>query len=388
MKGSLALWEASCTVIYMKTIDRVLVRAQPFALPDIAGAEIREKYRALFESDMMGITVSDISDPELGILEANDAFLALLGYSRDDFRAGRVTWASITPPSYTRLDEKKVRELMRRGAVAPFEKRYVHKKGHEIPVLVGAARMQLSVPLAVCFALDISERKALEIKKDEFIGTVSHELQTPLAVLKMQLGLLRDQIREGVRGPLIGHSIEDIEEQVGRLSLLIGDFLNLARYAHDPTSRRRETFDLCVCARKVVEDARIISGRHIDFKSGQGSVIVPGSERQIAQVVTNLLMNALRYSPEPTIVTVSLRTQASKAYVSIRDYGLGIAEDKLQKIFERFYRIEHAGDYARAASGIGLYVANEIAKAAGGSIEVVSKLGKGSTFTCVLPLAK
>ncbi len=74
--------------------------------------------------------------------------------------------------------------------------------------------------------------------------------------------------------------------------------------------------------------------------------------------------------------------------MDVRDHGRGIAEDKIQKIFERFYRVENSGDYARGASGIGLYVANEIAKAAGGAIEVASVLGKGSTFTCVLPLAQ
>ena len=354
------------------------------ALPDASLAITREKYRALFESDIIGIAISDLDER---LLEANDAFLKLVGYSRDDFRLGRVTWSAITPPSYAALDRRKVRELLKRGAIVPFEKHYVRKDGGEVPVLVGAAAMRISPPLSVCFALDISERKALEVKKDEFIGTVSHELQTPLAVLKMQVGLLRDQIREGARGPLLERSLEDIEEQTGRLSLLIGDLLNLARYAREAGGGKRETCDLRACVKKVVDDARLVSGRRIDFRPGAGSAITFGNERRIAQIVTNLLMNGLRYSKESRRVVVSLRAGGGKACVAIKDSGVGIPPDKLEKIFDRFYRVEHAADYARGASGIGLYVAKEIAHAIGGEIAVESMLGKGSTFTLMLPLA-
>ncbi|MBU6321733.1 MAG: HAMP domain-containing histidine kinase [Patescibacteria group bacterium] len=360
------------------------MRTRPLPLPETGLAEIREKYRALFESDMMGITVSDLDER---ILEANDAFLALIGYTRDDLLLGRVTWSAITPSSYATLDRRKVRELYRRSAITPFEKRYIRKDRSEVPVLVGAALMRLERPLAVSFALDITERKRLEIKKDEFIGTVSHELQTPLAVLRMQLGLLRDEVKSGARAAVVERAIGEIEEQAGRLSLLVGDLLNLARYVPPPGEARRETCDLAAVAKKVVEDARLVSGRRILFNPGKGSLVAAGHDRRIAQVVTNLLMNALRYSPESKPVTVSLAVEQGRARVAVRDQGVGIPPDKLEQIFERFYRVEHAGDYARGASGIGLYVAREIARAAGGSIGVRSAPGKGSTFTLVLPLA-
>ena len=359
------------------------MRTESLGLPDTAILEIREKYRALFESDMMGITISDLDDH---IVEANDAFLNIIGYTRDDLRLGRVTWSHLTPPAYVPLDRRKVRELHRKGAITPFEKRYVRKDGAQVPVLVGAALMRLDRPLAVCFALDISERKALEVKKDEFIGTVSHELQTPLAVLKMQLGLLRDDLKSGARTAVLEKSLEEIEEQAGRLSMLIGDLLNLARYAHNP-AQARDTLDIRSVVAKVVSDAKLVSGRRIIFKPGKASLIALGNERRVAQVVTNLLMNALRYSPETSTVTVSLAAVKGKACVAVRDQGVGIPPDHHEKIFERFYRVEHAGDYTRGASGIGLYVAREIARAAGGDIEVTSTQGKGSTFTLVLNLA-
>jgi PAS domain S-box-containing protein len=368
----------------MKPVRQDPIHTAALPLPDVPSWEIREKYRALFESEMMGITISDLDEQ---ILEANSTFLKIVGYTREDLYAGRLSWALLTPPSYAALDRRKVRELYRRDAIAPFEKRYVRKDGHEVPVLVGAALMQLERPLAVCFTLDISERKGLEVKKDEFIGTVSHELQTPLAVLKMQIGLLRDDLRSGGRLAVLERSIADIEEQTGRLSLLIGDLLNLARYTEHAGGGRRETSDVRTVAKKVVEDARLISGRRIDFKPGTASAIALGGERRISQVVTNLLMNALRYSPEAAPVVVSLRTTKGKVCVSVRDLGVGIAEGHLEKIFDRFYRVEHAGDYTRGASGIGLYVAQEIARGAGGTIEVKSTLGKGSTFTLLLSLA-
>lgn len=359
------------------------MRTRPLALSDTGLAEIREKYRALFESEMIGIVVSDLDER---ILEANDAFLSIIGYTREDFVLGRVTWSAITPASYAALDRRKLRELNRREALAAFEKRYIRKDGSEIPVLVGAARMQLEKPLAVSFALDISERKALEIKKDEFIGTVSHELQTPLAVLKMQIGLLRDDLKGGARPAVLERSLAEIEEQAGRLSLLVGDLLNLARYG-GPGHGKGETLDLAAVTKKVVEDARLVSGRRIVLKAHKAAPIALGNERRIAQVITNLLMNALRYSPDTSAVTVSVREERGKAFVAVRDRGIGIAPENLGKIFDRFYRVEHAGDYARSASGIGLYVAQEIAKGAGGVIEVKSTPGEGSTFTLALPLA-
>jgi PAS domain S-box-containing protein len=188
----------------MKPTRKALTRMKALPLPDTGFVEVREKYRALFESDMMGITISDLNEH---ILETNDAFLSMLGYTRDDFRLGRITWSSITPPAYAALDKRKIRELYRKGTISPFEKRYVCKDGTQIPVLVGAALMRLERPYAVSFALDISERKSLEIKKDEFIGTVSHELQTPLAVLKMQLGLFRDDLKSGARQALLERSL-------------------------------------------------------------------------------------------------------------------------------------------------------------------------------------
>ena len=361
------------------------MRRAPLSHPDYSLIESREKYRALFESNMIGIAVSDLNDT---ILETNDAFLDIIGYTREEFEQGAVTWSIITPVSYAAVDRKKVRELLRHGVIKPFEKRYAHKKGHEVSVLVGAARIQNDPPLSVCFALDISQLKKLEQKKDEFIGTVSHELQTPLAVLKMQVGLLRDQLASGVSVAAIERSVGEIGEQVDRLSMLVTDFLNLARYAGDTGTVRREVFNICACVEKVVTDARLISRRQIIFKKGRSDCLVLGSERQIIQVITNILMNALRYSPGESRVTVSVRTEAGMARVAIRDFGVGIPKDKLSKVFERFYRVEHANEYARGSSGIGLYVANEIAKAGGGTIKVTSALGKGSTFTCVLPLAK
>lgn len=370
----------------MKTLERPSIRTKSLPLPDVSLAESREKYRALFESNMIGIVLSDLDET---LLEANDAFLDLIGYTREDFLAGRITWSKITPPDeFAGIDRKKVREVLRRGSITPFEKRYIRKDGREVPVLVGAARVRVEPPLSVCFALDISERKNLERKKDEFIGTVSHELQTPLAVLKMQIGLLRAEIadaHEPLSPAKFERAIDEIDDQVSRLSVLITDLLNLARYTGDPHPSR-EAFDIGACAEKVVADARLISRRRIVFKKWRTACFVTGSERHIARVITNLLMNAIRYSPEMSRIIVSIQPDGKKIRVNVQDFGAGIEPENIHKIFERFYRIERAGSRTRGSSGIGLYVAQEIAKNNGGVIEVESTPGKGSTFSLVLPL--
>lgn len=371
----------------MRAVSRLATNKPPTLLPapvELALADAREKYRALFESEMMGIVISDLDE---AIIEANDAFLSIIGYTREDLARGVVTWSAITPGAYKDIDTRKVRELLRHGAIVPFEKGYIHKKGHEVPVLVGATRIRIDPPLSVCFALDISELKKLQSKKDEFIGTVSHELQTPLAVLKMQVSLLRDELHAGSGAVATERSLGEIDEQITRLSLIITDLLNLARFTGDRTDMRAQPFDLRQLAAKVASDTRLISRRTVLLKAPRTPCFALGHHRQVARVITNLLMNALRYSPEHKKVVITVSVARDKACVSVEDFGIGIEKALIPKIFNRFYRAKREGSFSRGSSGIGLHVAREIARENGGSIKVVSAVGKGSTFTLELPAA-
>src|SRR5690606_28305349 len=131
---------------------------------------------------------------------------------------------------YDDADENKIKELILNKRIVPFEKEYIHKDGHTVPVLVGAEMLNNDLSFGVCFALDIKEMKELEKKKDDFIGTVSHELKTPLSVMRLYADFLKNSIQENASKEELLESITEITSQVDKLAVLITDLHNLARY--------------------------------------------------------------------------------------------------------------------------------------------------------------
>lgn len=347
--------------------------------------ESRARYHALFESNMVGIATSDMDER---ILEANDAFLDIIGYTREEFNQGKVTWSAISPKKYQKLDQQKVRALMRHGTVVPFEKEYTHKKGHQVPVLVGSARIRTNPPRNVSFALDISDMKRLEQKKDEFMGTVSHELKTPLAVLKLQIDELRDELRRDPDVKAVRRVIDDMDAQIDGLTVLIQDLQQLARMQANPSFVRAGVFDLAPCVARAVEEARAVHKRTIVYKKERGEFLVRGSEPRILQVLNNLIGNAAYYSPHDSKIVVKLSREGTKLRLCVQDFGIGIPEKELPRIFDRYYRSRKAQQQVDTGSGMGLHISREIMQAHKGALTVESKEGKGSTFCCVLPLAE
>lgn len=340
------------------------------------------KYRALFETNLIGIALSDLDN---SIIDANDAFLDLVGYTQDDLANGKLTWSAISPQAYDALDDKKVKELLRRGTITPFEKAYLHKDGHLVPVLVGAETVQENPPLGVSFALDISHRKKMEQRKDDFIGTVSHELKSPLAVLKIYADLLRAAMHDGDQDEVL-RNLDEIDNQVHKLNILIGDLTNLTRIQMDKGDVGRNLFNLADAVAAVVKDAKLTYQREILLKNSRKWYVTRGNREQLELVFRNLIANAVRYSADGTRVTVRVRSEQNHAVVSVEDRGIGIPPEEREAIFERYYRADHAASFSTEGMGIGLYVCKEILANHKGQIVVESSVGKGSRFSCFVPL--
>lgn len=344
-----------------------------------------EQMRPLLAFNMIGIVLSNTDN---AILQANDSFLELVGYTRKDLERGNITWEKLTPRKYNAIDERKIQELIKHGTIEPFEKEYIHKKGHLVPVVVGAARIRENPLMSACFALDISRQKEAERQKDEFAGTVSHELKTPLAVLKMQASLLRDDVLQGASRETILEALGEFDQQIDKLTILITDLLNTARLQAHTRGAHRKPFDIQACVKKIVSDFRLVTPRTIVLKKGTEKMIVAGDEARIGQVITNLLSNALRYSPSRAKVEVWVERRDKYAVICVRDYGYGIEKKDVKKIFERYYRTKRVGERPLNSAGIGLHLCKEIVKQHKGRLEVESVPGKGSTFYCSLPLAQ
>ncbi|MDR6782793.1 PAS domain S-box-containing protein [Pedobacter africanus] len=249
---------------------------------------------------------------------------------------------------------------------------------HEILVTSIAAQAAISLDNAKL----LEEVMALNDKKDEFIGLASHELKTPLASINGYLQILGRRIA-GTEHQLF---LDKALHQVSRLTTLVNDLLDISKIEAGKLKLRIDTFDL----KQIVEEAieliqQSVSAHTITFKSDVAQCLVDGDAQRIEQVVINLLSNAIKYSPLANRVEVTLRYEAEKVVVSVKDFGPGIPKDKLKSIFTRFYRVDESAPNI-SGLGIGLYLANEIITRHSGEIWGESEVGKGSTFYFTIPV--
>ncbi len=222
--------------------------------------------------------------------------------------------------------------------------------------------------------------------RDEFIATASHELRTPITSLKMYTQVLQRRFaRQGEED--LTRSLTKMDAQIAKLTLLIEDLLDVSKLELGKVEFRHESFDLNEVVAETVEHVQAISTRH--SIRVEGEVILPlwGDKERIGQVLTNLLMNAIKYSPEADSVIVRVAQEQETAVVSVQDFGIGIAKEHQQHLFDRFYRVNDPEERTYPGLGIGLHIAHEIIKRHGGTARVVSEKGKGSVFCFTLPYA-
>lgn len=216
-------------------------------------------------------------------------------------------------------------------------------------------------------------------KQEQFVSDASHELKTPLSIIKSYAELLK---RRGKANPeLITESIDVIEQEAERMLLLVNQLLDLAKnkqaFPHEP-------IDLVPLVKKVHRIFADAYDRKIHLNIAEKSVLIKGNEKQIEQVVYILLSNAIKYSEKE--IALHLYVKQQFAVLDVIDKGIGIPEEEQKRIFDRFYRIDKARSRQTGGTGLGLAIANEIVKHHGGTIEVVSEIGKGSTFTVNIPM--
>ena len=233
---------------------------------------------------------------------------------------------------------------------------------------------------------DIQEIKELDEQKDFFIGMVSHELKTPFTTIKGYIQIL--EIKYGETEDLfLRNSLEIIKKQIGKATTIILDLLDVSKIKLGRLSLNKEYFQLNLLIKEVIEEVQQINNHNRIIFSLPDNAMVYADRGKIGQVVINLLSNALKYSSDDSIVTVQSQIKDNNIIISCIDQGIGIKKDDLEKIFERFYRVEGKDEYKFPGFGIGLFIIAEIIKQHEGKISVSSELGKGSIFhfslTCV-----
>lgn len=234
---------------------------------------------------------------------------------------------------------------------------------------------------------DIDEQKRQEELKDEFISMASHELKTPVTSLVGFTHILQNRLKKRDDAESL-RFVASIHKQLNRLNKLINDLLDISRVQLGKLDYQEELFDLNALVLEIVENLQAgISTHQLLFVGGTEAQIY-GDKDRIGQVLTNLISNAIKYSPAADRVSVRLTKDAHTVVVSVQDFGIGIARAYQKRIFERFYQVTDPEEKTYPGLGIGLYISSEIIKRHSGRIWVESQKGAGATFSFSLPVAR
>jgi PAS domain S-box-containing protein len=233
--------------------------------------------------------------------------------------------------------------------------------------------------------LDITEQRQDEQRKNDFIGMVSHELKTPLTTLTALIQMLgqkanraNDDFSTGV--------LARAGKQVKTMNAMINGFLNVSRLESGKIQLVKKTFNLEELLSDVIEEFKLIAITHHIQVTSVERISVFADYDKIVSVFTNFLTNAIKYSPKGQQIDVVCKVCGNKAQVSVKDEGMGIKPEDLQRLFERYYRVESVENQHIAGFGLGLYLSAEIIKRHDGEIWAESENGAGSTFYFSLPL--
>lgn len=230
---------------------------------------------------------------------------------------------------------------------------------------------------------DITKEYEVDQMKSEFVSTVSHELRTPLASV---LGFTELLLNKKLKPERKMKYLQTIYNEANRLTLLINDFLDVQRMESGKQTYEKKYVDLYPIIETTIEHQKVNTTlHHFAFESGVHQSIILGDKSKLEQVFTNLLSNSIKYSPNGGNVTVRINENPESVFIEIEDEGLGIPNDAIPHLFQKFYRVDNSDHRRIGGTGLGLAIVEEIVKASGGKITVESEYGKGSVFKLEFP---
>ena len=261
------------------------------------------------------------------------------------------------------------------------------------PIGAGKRELKVSVTaldeegMVLVLLSDESEARRIDAVRRDFVANVSHELKTPIGALGLLSEAIlgaKDQPEEVVR------FASRMQNEAKRLTELVQEIIDLSRLQSSDPLQKALAVEVSDVVREAVDQAQFSSEqRGITLEIGEiEDATVIGDREQLITAVHNLVENAVNYSPEHTKVSIVTKRNGNLVEVSVTDQGIGIAESELNRIFERFYRVDPARSRLTGGTGLGLSIVKHVALNHGGDVKVWSKVGVGSTFTLQLPLAQ
>lgn len=351
-------------------------------------AAIESENRLLLAAEATGLAIWDLSIPQTSFSYSSQ-LLTIFGHAPD----GKVSLSSIRnqvhPDDMQNIILRSYHEALTTGHYS-YEARifWPDDSLHWIRVKGVVLYNDKKEPYRMLGTIvDITENKRDDIRKNDFIAMASHELKTPLTSLKAYIQLLETKLSDA-NDPFVKTALSKSINQVNKMTALVHSFLDLSRLEPGKLQLKKSAFDINKMIEECIHDSRMIAGTHaLIFKPGEPCDVNADKEK-IAQVVNNLISNAIKYSPKGSTVTITSRiVDENCVEVSVADEGIGIKPKDQEKIFQRFFRVDDDEKKHISGFGIGLYLSSEIIHRHKGKIWVKSAPDKGSVFTFSLPLA-
>jgi PAS domain S-box-containing protein len=369
-------------------------------------AEREAKIRRLVDANIIGIFIWEF---EGGILEANDAFLRIVGYDREDLVSGQMRWTDLTPPEWLDRHERWwTPELRMTGSLRPFEKEYFRKDGSRVPVLVGAASFEENGNQGVAFVLDLSERKQAEAEAGESERRY-RELQMELAHANRvaTMGQLTASIAHEVKQPITAAAtnaetallwlsrrppdLEEAQQALGRIVKDVNraaDVLERIRALVKKAPSQKDSLEINEAILEVIALTRgemVRTGVALRTQLADDLPLVGGDRVQLQQVILNLIVNAVEAMSAAGEGARELLISSSNAgpdgvLVAVQDSGPGLAPANVEHLFEAFYSTKPRG------LGMGLSICRSIIEAHGGRLMATANVPRGTVFQFTLPV--
>jgi two-component system, OmpR family, sensor histidine kinase VicK len=354
----------------------------------------KERFELAQKSGSVGVFEWDIQNDSMWWSTGEEMLFKIpTNTFKDDFvdRKTLTHWQDRVHP----MDRKSIREKLseavkKQQAHYENEFRIVYPDG-EVRWLKSSARIYYSkkgVPLRmVGVNYDITERIRKEQRKDEFISMASHELKTPLTSIKAFNQMMLKKIEKNeVNAGKFKDYLDRMGGQVNKLTKLIADLLDVTKIQQGALQLDREASSLNELVHEVVTTFRQTYDTHSIELIMEDELIVDMDSHRIEQVITNLLTNAVKYSPDGTTIVVTVKKDDDNAVLSVKDQGIGIPEEHQEHVTKRFYRVEKDDETKYPGLGIGLYISQQVVEQHQGRLWLESKKNEGSTFYVSIPI--
>lgn len=340
----------------------------------------RDQLRIVIDSLAEGVIAVD---SEQRIILAGGAACRMFGLS-EGTALGRPIWELIRNPQL----QEWIATALKQSAPIHGEMQ-IHTPKTRILAMSVARLAGKPAPGAVVVAHDITEIRRLEKVRQEFVANASHELKTPITSIRAYVETLLNGAIDDENHRI--KFLNTIDEQAGRLDATVRDLLTLAHIEADDANPTPTPTDIAHIAQRCKEHHRPAADRKsvtVTLHAPETPVIVAIGDEALDTILSNLVDNAIKYTSEEGSVTVSWYADDSQGVIEVEDTGIGIPQKHLNRIFERFYRVDRGRSRDQGGTGLGLAIVKHMVQSADGSIEISSTVGRGTTFTLRFPLAQ